>query len=88
MEQQELDAFVAHLDEAGWKTMTPAEGGDIKEQIRHLAHFENRARLAASDPQAFQEWFEEMRQDPDRMTRHAVRAQHVQRTRQTGAARQ
>ena len=70
MEQQELDAVVASLDEAGWKTRTPADGWDIKEQIRHLAYFENRAKLAASNPEAFQQWFGEMRQDPDTMKRH------------------
>ena len=59
-EQQELDAIVANLDEPGWKTMTPSEGWDIKEQIRHLAYFENRAILAASNPEAFKQWFEEM----------------------------
>ena len=58
MEQEELDAVVANLDEAGWGTMTPSEGWDIKEQIRHLAYYENRANLAASDQEAFKEWFE------------------------------
>jgi len=70
MEQQELDAIVANLDEAGWETMTPSEGWDIKEQIRHLAYVENRAILAASNPEAFKQWFEEMLQDPNTMTRH------------------
>jgi len=70
MEQQELDAVVANLDEAGWKTMTPSDGWDIKEQIRHLAYFENRAKLAASNPEAFKKWLEEMQRDPDKMTRH------------------
>ena len=70
MEQQELDAVVADLDEAGWQTMTPAEGWDIKEQIRHLAYFENRALLSASNPKAFKQWFEEMLQYPDKMVKH------------------
>jgi len=70
MEQEELDAVVANLDEAEWKTMTPSEGWDIKEQIRHLAYVENKAILAASNPEAFKQWFEEMLQDPNKMTRH------------------
>jgi uncharacterized protein (TIGR03084 family) len=70
MEQQELDAVVANLDEPGWKVMTPSKGWDIKEQIRHLAYFENRAKLAASNPEAFKLWFEKMQQDPNTMTRH------------------
>ena len=71
MEQQELDAVVAGLDEAGWQTMTPAAGWDIQEQIRHLAYYENRAKLAASNPQTFKQWLEKMRQDPNAMTRHS-----------------
>jgi uncharacterized protein (TIGR03084 family) len=70
MEQQELDAVVANLDEAGWETMTPSEGWDIKEQIRHLAYFENRAKLSALNPEAFKQWFEEMLQDPNKMVKH------------------
>ena len=71
MEQQELDAVVATLDETGWETMTPAEGWDIREQIRHLAYYENRARLAASNPEDFKLWFDEMLQDPSTMIRLA-----------------
>ena len=70
MEQQELDAVVANLDEAGWQTMTPAEGWDIREQIRHLAYFDNRAKLATWNPEAFKHWLEEMLLDPNMMTRH------------------
>lgn len=70
MEQQELDAVVANLDETGWETMTPSEGWDIKEQIRHLAYFEDRAKLSASNPKAFKQWFEEMLQDPNKMVKH------------------
>ena len=70
MEQQELDAVVANLDEAGWETMTPSECWDIKEQIRHLAYFEDRAKLSASNPEVFKLWFEEMLQDPNSMALH------------------
>ena len=70
MEQQELDAVVANLNDAGWQTKTPLEDWDIKEQIRHLAYFENRAKLSASSPEAFKQWFEEMLQDPNAMIKH------------------
>ncbi len=70
IEQQELDAVVANLDEAGWKTMTPSEGWDIKEQIRHLAYFDDRAKLSASNPEAFKQWFDEMLQDLNAMRNH------------------
>ena len=55
MEQQELDAVVANLDEAGWKALTSFEGWDVREQIRHLAYFENRDNMAASQPEAFEQ---------------------------------
>ncbi len=42
-EQQALDAIFADLDEPGWNIVTPADGWDIREQIRHLAYYENRA---------------------------------------------
>ena len=70
MEQQELDTIVANLSEDQWKTMTPSEGWDIKEQIRHIAYFEDRARHCASNPEAFRQWLKEMLQDPDKMMAH------------------
>lgn len=69
-EQQELDVVLANLDKTGWETITPLEDWDIKEQIRHLAYFENRANLAASNQNGFKQWFKEMIRDPDSMTRH------------------
>ena len=71
MEQQELDTIVANLDEAGWQTVTPSEGWDVKEQIRHLAYYENNAKLAASNPESFKQWFEEMLKDQNTMMREA-----------------
>jgi uncharacterized protein (TIGR03084 family) len=70
MEQEELDAVLENLDEAGWETMTPSEDWNIKDQIRHLAYYENRAHLAASDQEAFKKWFEEIKQKPDEWTKH------------------
>ena len=70
MEQEELDAVVVNLDEASWETMTPSEGWNIKDQIRHLAYYDNRAHLAASDQEAFKKWFEEIKQKPDEWTKH------------------
>ena len=70
MEQEELDAVVADLDEAGWNTMTPAEGWTIKDQIRHLAYFDDRARLAATDPEAFKAYLQKSFQDLDAYLKH------------------
>jgi uncharacterized protein (TIGR03084 family) len=39
-EQLALDALIAKLDEPGWETSTPAEGWTIRDQIAHLAFFD------------------------------------------------
>jgi uncharacterized protein (TIGR03084 family) len=63
-EHEFLDSLVADLDEAGWNQMTPAEGWTIKDQICHLAYFDERARLSATDPETFSKDLEKMRNDP------------------------
>ena len=52
-EQADLRAIVAAIDESAWSTPTPSEGWDVRDQIGHLAFFDGRARLAATDPDAF-----------------------------------
>ncbi len=52
-EQADLDGLVADLDDAAWDTPTPAEGWTIRDQIGHLAFFDERAALSAADPEAF-----------------------------------
>jgi uncharacterized protein (TIGR03084 family) len=46
-------ALVAGLDEAGWRTPTPAAGWDIADQIGHLAYFDEVAVRAAVHPDEF-----------------------------------
>ncbi len=48
-----LEAVLEPLDESGWHTPTPADGWDVLDQITHLAYFDARAALAATDPEAF-----------------------------------
>lgn len=48
-----LDEMVAHLDDAGWRTQTPAPGWDIAHQIAHLAWTDEVAVLAATDKDAW-----------------------------------
>ena len=48
-----LDAAVAGLPDAGWDTTTPAEGWSVRDQISHLAFFDDEATTAASDPDRF-----------------------------------
>jgi len=50
---EEVDQFVAGLDEQGWNTPTPATGWTVKHQVGHLAFIFRIAGLAAADPAAF-----------------------------------
>ena len=46
-------ALVAGLDEAGWRTPTPAAGWDVGDQISHLAYFDEVTVQSAIDPEQF-----------------------------------
>jgi len=50
-----LDEVVRELDEAGLLRATPAEGWDVRDQLSHLAGFDEAARTAVVDPDAFTE---------------------------------
>jgi uncharacterized protein (TIGR03084 family) len=59
-EHADLDSRVAGLEEAGWRTPTPAEGWDVADCISHLHYFDGTAVLALSDPEAFAAHVEEI----------------------------
>ncbi len=63
-EYGELDDMVAELDVSGWNIKTPAEGWNIEDQIRHLAYYDGRARLALTEPEAFQQHLVDIAGDP------------------------
>jgi len=63
-EYEELDAIVAVLDEAGWNLLTPAEGWTVKDQIRHLAYYDQRAQQAVSEPPAFERHLADLAENP------------------------
>ena len=48
-EGDRLEALVAGLDEAGWRTPTPAAGWDVAAQVGHLAWTDETALAAATD---------------------------------------
>jgi uncharacterized protein (TIGR03084 family) len=48
-----IRVLIAGLDEAGWRTPTPAEGWTIADQISHLAYFDDAAVISATDAQRF-----------------------------------
>ena len=59
-----LEALVEHLDEAGWRTPTPASGWDIATQIAHLAWTDEVAIVAATDKEKWDEVVLEAIADP------------------------
>jgi uncharacterized protein (TIGR03084 family) len=48
-----LRALLADLDDAAWETPTPAAGWAIRDQVSHLAHFDDAAVWSATEPEAF-----------------------------------
>ena len=52
-EGDQLEALVAPLDEAGWRTPTPAAGWDVAHQVAHLAWTDEAAVAAATDKPAW-----------------------------------
>ena len=52
-ELDELDDLVSGLTEKRWGTPTPAEPWTVKDQIAHLAFFDDQAVLALMNPDAF-----------------------------------
>ena len=64
-EYEELDTIVAALDEFGWNAMTPAEGWTVKDQIRHIAYYDERAKLAVTEPEVFAQYLADISVDPE-----------------------
>jgi len=64
-ETEDLEALVAQLDPAGWSTATPAEGWDVRDQVGHLAYFDERAHESMTDAEAFVAHRHEVLSHPD-----------------------
>lgn len=56
-ELKALDAIVSSLDEAGWNTVTPAEGWCVRDQIIHIGGTDRTATVAAAEPERFKTEF-------------------------------
>ncbi len=52
-EHDDLDGLVAGLNDEDWDTPTPAPGWMIRDQVSHLAYFDELATMAAADPPRF-----------------------------------
>jgi uncharacterized protein (TIGR03084 family) len=64
-EHQALDEIVSRLDEPSWDAPTPAEPWTVRDQISHLAFFDELATAAATDADTFQMGMAEVAQDVD-----------------------
>ncbi|MFC4855090.1 TIGR03084 family metal-binding protein [Actinophytocola glycyrrhizae] len=58
-EGAEIEALVRDLPADGWARPTPADGWTVAHQVAHLAWTDERALLAATDPEGFQAEFAE-----------------------------
>jgi len=52
-EQRALDAVLARMEEVQWDLPTHAPGWSVRDQVSHLAHFDETAALAITDAEAF-----------------------------------
>lgn len=59
-EHSGLANLVADIDEAGWRTTTPADGWDVADSVSHLHFFDIRAALAIRDADGFSRDTKEM----------------------------
>jgi uncharacterized protein (TIGR03084 family) len=71
-EGERLDALVAGLTEARWRTTTPAPGWDVATQVAHLAWTDEAALAAATDKQAWDALVLDALGDPDRAVDRAA----------------
>lgn len=71
-ETADLEGLVASIDDVAWATPTPAEGWDVKDQVAHLAYFDDRARDAMTDPDRFRAERDEAITQPDLVDRIAA----------------
>jgi uncharacterized protein (TIGR03084 family) len=81
-EHADLDRLVATLDDADWDRETPAVGWAVRDQISHLAYFDDAATLALRDPEAFvpisRAVTEATEAGEDPMREHLVRGRSLQ----------
>lgn len=73
-ETDDLVALVTSLSPAEWETPTPAPSWSIRDQVGHLAYFDEQVTLAATDPDAFAQRRREALADVDRFVDIATQA--------------
>src|SRR3954453_22135238 len=63
-EHDALDAIVRNLSDAEWDVLTPGGAWRVRDQIGHLAFFDQQGTSAARDPAAFESARDEALTDP------------------------
>jgi len=69
-EHDDLGNILSGLGEKQWRIITPFFDWTIKDQIRHLAYFDDRAALAAVDPVGFNRHLKEEIGSPEGLAEH------------------
>lgn len=64
---------LAGLDESEWGRLTPADGWTVRDQVTHLAYFDEAAVQAAIDPETFRKAKAEALRDVNGMTGSVAR---------------
>jgi len=59
-ESKALRTLLVGLDADGWDLPTPAAGWAVRDQISHLAYFDDQALLSATEPETFQAELEKL----------------------------
>jgi uncharacterized protein (TIGR03084 family) len=72
-EHADLDHLVGAINESGWDRPTPAVGWAVRDQLSHLAFFDDAAILAMTDPDAFAAMAEAAMAEEDPMQEHLRR---------------
>jgi len=70
-----LHGVLAPLDEPGWDRPTPAPGWSVRDQVTHLAYFDEATTMAATEPERFRHHRQDVLTDIDGFTA-AVAAAH------------
>jgi uncharacterized protein (TIGR03084 family) len=73
LETRALEQLLEPLTDADWDRPTPAAGWAIRDQVSHLAYFDEAAALAAVDPDRFRAERDAMLNDPDGLTEGIAR---------------
>jgi uncharacterized protein (TIGR03084 family) len=64
VETADLMSVIGSLAADQWDTPTPAEGWTVKDQISHLAFYDEMAMIAVADPEKFAQMLEETLANP------------------------